>query len=276
MLHRAPQFLLVVLLVVLAGCGGLEDTLIGKKWAAQGQIVVEFMKDGKVIITNDGKSMSAKYTVIDDTRVLIEVEGVIGQLFGGDQLVYRASDGVLLKKDAPFLWPSEEARNAAKTAAKVEPSQNRVDENPAETQKQELAVRKILTSNLNPAQKAFKRGAYCDENGNSQGEYGTLGQLAACEGIRGIASSHGLTVPPYQGDSAYGYTFIVHLPTQVADRERFFVAYAYPTDGSGKSVYAMCQDGQVRVSPSQGIPEANTLFGGADWSVAPKWPVYKQ
>jgi hypothetical protein len=210
-------------------------------------------------------------------------------VLGGDQLVYRASDGVLLKKGEPFLWPSEEARKAAKEAAKAEKGRQHDAENQTAIQEHEqaqkaiakpvdedAAVRAVLKSNVFPAQVQFQGGMYSDENGNGVGEYGTLGQLAGREATGRVAvGSIRLAQPPIQkGDSAYGYTFIVHLPAQVADRERFFVAYAYPTDGSTKPVYALCHDGQVRVSPTPGLPDANALFGGADWSVAPKWLVY--
>ncbi len=167
----------------------------------------------------------------------------------------------------------------------------------------QAAAAATLKAGFFPAQIQFQAAGYQDADENSVGEYGLIGELSGRvrtnKQAAGRISLLNGALARNADFTANGYSYAVYLPAgegqvisdtddlearhsskvaQAKDQERFWVAYAWPTSAeSGRRVFAICQDGQVR-SPvnatSAGKPAWNDIFaGGSDWE-KPAWPVY--
>ncbi|HLV59956.1 MAG TPA: hypothetical protein VKY51_00985 [Fredinandcohnia sp.] len=110
---------------------------------------------------------------------------------------------------------------------------------------------------LHWAQGIFRQRAYLDADGNGEGEFGTLRQLAAADPL-----PSGSTIPapltpggPAQLDGELlvtgGYCFRIDLPEGTHARERRFVAWAWPMlEGIGTRRYCLDQDEQIWEAPA--------------------------
>lgn len=105
---------------------------------------------------------------------------------------------------------------------------------------------------LHWAQGIFRRNAYVDVDGNGEGEFGTLRQLAALDPLpSGDRLATPLAqFPPVTPDAQVfekgGYCFRLDLPEGSHARERRFVAWAWPAlEGIGTRRYCIDQDEQI-------------------------------
>ena len=153
-----------------------------------------------------------------------------------------------------------------------------------------LEPRYVLRERILPAQEQFKGGAYRDQNGNGNGEYGLLSELA---GRRDVGEGQRLALiegPLARGATAGGYSYTIYLPggtTRVADdgktetrpsvpanaetQEKSFVAYSWPSRAKDGTMYALT-NGVVYQAPYTGMPPAwNAVFGGAGFGTQPTW-----
>lgn len=105
---------------------------------------------------------------------------------------------------------------------------------------------------LHWAQGIFRRKAHVDEDRNGEGEFGTFRQLAALDPL---PSGEKLATPlaqfsPVRADADVfernGYCFRIDLPESTWERERFFVAWAWPAmEGMATRIYCIDQDEQI-------------------------------
>ena len=112
---------------------------------------------------------------------------------------------------------------------------------------------------LHWAQGIFRRNAYLDADGNGEGEFGTLRQLAAADPL---PSGESIPAPlvataggRLEGDvlEKGGYCFRLDLPEGTHARERHFVAWAWPVmEGIGTRRYCIDQDEQIWEAPAEG------------------------
>jgi hypothetical protein len=167
----------------------------------------------------------------------------------------------------------------------------------------EAASAAMLKSGIFPAQVQFQGGSYQDADQDNIGEYGLLGELSGRTRTSSIeAGQLRLLAGPLAtgpGFASSGYNFAIWLPdgaggaisdaSDLADRhgkrvpdandqERYFVAYAWPqSKDTGRRMFALCQDGQLRSLPWDGkAPAWNAVFGGADFTAEPVWPPYRR
>jgi len=167
----------------------------------------------------------------------------------------------------------------------------------------EAAAGATLKSGIFPAQVQFQGGCYQDADQDNVGEYGLLGELSGrtrtnkmeAEQIRLLAGP----IAKGPGFVSGGYNFAIYLPdgaggaisdasdlaarhTKTVDdanaQEQSFVAYAWPiSKETGRRMFALCRDGQVRSLPWDGeVPAWNAVFGGEGFDTEPVWPVYRR
>ena len=141
----------------------------------------------------------------------------------------------------------------------------------------ESAAATTLMSGIFPAQIQFQAGCYQDADGDTIGEYGTLGQLSGREVPSGGKKLQLVTGALAKGDIAQGYRFQVFLPESADAQEKHFVVYAWPlSSGQGRPL-ALLENGIVYASPTAveaNGPAWNAVFDGKEWGSAPAWPVY--
>lgn len=167
----------------------------------------------------------------------------------------------------------------------------------------EAASAATLKSGIFPAQVQFQGGSYQDADQDNVGEYGLLGELSGrTRTNRMEAGQLRLVTGPLAkgpGFVSSGYNFAIWLPdgaggaisdaSDFGDRhgktvenanaqEQYFVAYAWPqSKDTGRRMFALCQDGQLRSLPWDGnAPAWNAVFGGADFTAEPVWPLYRR
>lgn len=110
---------------------------------------------------------------------------------------------------------------------------------------------------LHWAQGIFRRNAYLDVDENGEGEFGTLGQLAAKEPLPSgntipspLTSMAGATLED-EILAAGAYCFRMDLPEGTYERERRFVAWGWPrAEGLGTRLYCLDQDEQIWEAPA--------------------------
>ncbi|AKU92816.1 hypothetical protein [Vulgatibacter incomptus] len=105
---------------------------------------------------------------------------------------------------------------------------------------------------LHWAQGLFRERAWLDQDGNGVAEFGTMGQLAGRDRLpsgevlpNSLVPSAGTRVT---GEilEAGGYCFRYDLPDSTHDRERRFIAYAWPRLlDAGRKIYCIDQDEQI-------------------------------
>lgn len=171
----------------------------------------------------------------------------------------------------------------------------------------ESAAQASLKAALFPSQITFQAGGYHDADQNGIGRYGFINELtgnkatmnAAKGDIRILTGGFAIDQMPAISNNYY---FKVYLPNgesaafSSSDEipiaglkderllENNFVVYAWPKDaGSGRKVFAMKEDGQVRTMPgfydfrynAENMPAWNLMWGDDDaqWSDAPVWPI---
>ena len=143
-----------------------------------------------------------------------------------------------------------------------------------------LEVRAVSSlRNLHWAEGTFRKGNYADVDGDGVGEFGTVLQLAAKEPLPGGALLPAPLLPPSATTGKAGllvkdgYCFSVVLPSSPDDRERRFVAYAWPerAAGSGTRTFCVDQDETIREAPA-GLfldcdkpPPADACGPGSAW-----------
>jgi hypothetical protein len=159
----------------------------------------------------------------------------------------------------------------------------------------EAAAVATLKSGILPAEVQFQAGGYMDQDGNGIGEYGLLTELGGVRPVTGAPALNLVNEEVAKGE-ANGYHFVVYLPdaagaalaepedqsaARPADakaataQERHWVAYAWPEDETGKRMFAMTEDGVVRVAPYLGdAPGWADVFGGDGWEAKPTWEAY--
>ena len=148
----------------------------------------------------------------------------------------------------------------------------------------------VLRERILHAQEQFKAGVYRDQDGDGNGEYGLLSELA---GRRDVGDAQRLALiegPLARGATAGGYSYTIYLPggaTRVADdgktetrplvpgnaevQEKSFVAYAWPSRAKDGTMYALT-NGVVYQAAYSGMPPAwNAVFGGAGFDAQPTW-----
>lgn len=167
----------------------------------------------------------------------------------------------------------------------------------------EAAAGATLKSGIFPAQVQFQSGGYQDQDGDNVGEYGTLGELSgrlkAGQAEAGMLKL--LAGPLTQGDLAAGYHYRMYLPdgkggaissddavrpaiapaaalTAAANaQERHFACYAWPESlKTGRTMYVLTQDGQLRSLPWDGKMPAWNAALGMGWEAEATWPVYQR
>jgi hypothetical protein len=166
----------------------------------------------------------------------------------------------------------------------------------------EAAAGATLKSGIFPAQVQFQGGCYQDADQDNVGEYGLLGELSGRTrtGKMEAGQIRLLMGPLANGPGlvANGYTYAMYLPdgagaisdasdltarqSKTVDdanaQERYFVAYAWPqSKDTGRRMFALCQDGQLRSLPWDGeVPAWNAVFSGEGFESEPVWPVYRR
>lgn len=132
---------------------------------------------------------------------------------------------------------------------------------------------------LHWAEGTFRKGAYADVDGDGVGEFGTILQLAAEEPLPGGGLLPAELLPPSatRGKAGLmvkqGYCFRVVLPETTDERERRFVAYAWPQleAGSGTRAFCLDQDETIREAPAglfidcQNPPPVDACGPGSTW-----------
>lgn len=166
----------------------------------------------------------------------------------------------------------------------------------------EAAAGATLKSGVFPAQIQFQSAAYQDADNDNEGEYGLFSELSGRRATNKLPAGKVklLYGPLAMGDTGSGYHYSIFLPdghggviseptgdpakprpvitdTATADaQERHWVAYAWPISrDTGRRMFAMCQDGQLRTLAWDGkTPEWNAVFGGGGFDATPTWPTY--
>jgi len=163
----------------------------------------------------------------------------------------------------------------------------------------EAAARSTLKSGLFPAQVMFQAASLVDQDGDNVGEYGFISELAGRRATAAPTAAHYVQGALAMGDIAQGYRFAVWLPDGAGGaisepavpgprpanaaaanaQERQFVIYAWPQKpgDTGRRVFALTNDGQVRAAPQAAganPPAWNDVFAGGGWDAAASWPVY--
>ena len=153
------------------------------------------------------------------------------------------------------------------------------------------AVKNHLAAELFPAEIQFSAGAYCDQDGNNIGEYGTLAELTGAALPPGQTKSDAMLKGWTAGAPIDGYRFVIYLPdgktgaissdarvrpvnkAAASAQERNFVAYAWPADAKGgERMFAIDQTGVVYADTFTGKePAWNALYGGQGWDGIPAW-----
>lgn len=157
----------------------------------------------------------------------------------------------------------------------------------------EAAAGATLRSGVFPAQVQFQAGAYMDQDGDNVGEYGTLAELAGRQKTGKVEAGqiHLLMGPLAAGDTASGYRYRMFLPDgaggaitsdgapraalpAAADaQERSFIVYAWPMSReTGRRMFALAADGQLRSQPWDGAEPAWNAALGDGWDGEPTWP----
>lgn len=85
-------FILMVVTVLVFGCG-TQNNLLGT-WEGEDGEVLEFFKDGTLIITDKFISASGNYSIIENNRVRIELDGLWG-IAGAQVINYEVSGNQL-------------------------------------------------------------------------------------------------------------------------------------------------------------------------------------
>ncbi|MEK7411731.1 MAG: hypothetical protein AAB263_00270, partial [Planctomycetota bacterium] len=146
-----------------------------------------------------------------------------------------------------------------------------------------------LSTQLFAAEFQFQGGAYCDQDGNGVGEYGTLAELTGKLAAPGQKQSETLVEGFTDGASVSGYTYAIFLPdgkgaalthsdkARTADKaaakeqEKHFVIYAWPEQADAR-MFAIDQNGVVYERPATGkAPAWNELYDGKGWDQKPTW-----
>lgn len=158
----------------------------------------------------------------------------------------------------------------------------------------EAAASATLKSGIFPAQIQFQGGGYQDQDQDNRGEYGTLAELSGRLKTNKIGAGQLklLTGPLALGDTANGYRYRMFLPdgkngaltsdnAERADnvaasdaQERYFACYAWPmSNDTGRRMFVLTQDGQLRSLPWDGKePAWNAALPGG-WEAEPSWPL---
>jgi hypothetical protein len=182
----------------------------------------------------------------------------------------------------------------------------RIPAGPHHVEVQEALAAKNLKSQILPAEVQFQAGAYVDEEGKQNGDYGFLSEMSDEVQVGGIDLN--LLGPVFQPGakgfaSVDGYTYAVYLPdgphaaigepfpgkrvinpAGIILRQRYWVAYCWPVDqAQGTRMFAINQAGKVYATPVADpivVPAWNALMGGGDkgWTdaAAPGWVPYHQ
>ena len=101
---------LLSIAALLSSCAASpEDKILGRWKEVDGTETMEFLKDGTVIVVDEGMSMAGTYKWIDNDRVKIELGG-LGALVGpvvatvsmsGGELTFTMPDGKVSKYNRP-------------------------------------------------------------------------------------------------------------------------------------------------------------------------------
>jgi len=163
----------------------------------------------------------------------------------------------------------------------------------------ESAAAATLKSGIFPAEIQFQAGGYTDVDQDNIGEYGFLPELAGGRNVGPDASIKlSLLSPQFAEPDAEvnGYRFTIFLadgmdgavgdqaeplPAEGTDqRERSFIAYAWPVDDStGHRMFALDVHGMIYAAPWNGQdPEWNSLYAGGTWDDQPGglWLPYRK
>ncbi len=164
---------------------------------------------------------------------------------------------------------------------------------------QEAATAAALKSGILPAEVQFQAGGYADGNADGIGEYGFFPELSGAgpAGADGSVTLN-LLAPAYNVEkpTINGYRFVVYLPDGkggavstlpaarpkdgAKERERFWVAYAWPSDAKqGRRAFAIDQSGNVYATkPAAKIeePKWDDLYAGKGWGSTPTWVPYRR
>jgi hypothetical protein len=153
-----------------------------------------------------------------------------------------------------------------------------------------------LSTEIFPAEQAFQKAAYIDQDGDGHGEFGFISELS---GVRATPNSPigvlQLIDSQLAAGPVEGFTYAIFLPdgkggalgepaahgprhadpAAAKDQAKRFVAYAWPTAAGGR-MYAITEAGVLFSAPATGhAPVWNDLFAGAGWDTAPTWPRYQ-
>jgi len=80
---KKVMIVLGIILIGLAGCGKSEkESIVGKWQEVDGTQIIEFFKDGTVIVKDKGDpTLTGDYRFLDDNRIRMDLKG-LGELFG--------------------------------------------------------------------------------------------------------------------------------------------------------------------------------------------------
>lgn len=79
MLLKTNKMLAVVIfLLLLPSCGGVENRIIGKWENLEEGVTFEFFEGGTVVMSQDGEGVSGTYTVVQDNQIQLEFSGLFG------------------------------------------------------------------------------------------------------------------------------------------------------------------------------------------------------
>ena len=160
----------------------------------------------------------------------------------------------------------------------------------------ESAAASTLKAGIFPSQVQFEAGGYVDEDQDGRGEYGFLSEFSG-----GVVPGSDKTLQLLQAGDwnavRNGYHFVVYLPdgaggaadqrsalgqAGIDDREKYWVAYAWPEKDQGRKIFAITHTGMVYYLPVSKGPAAkpawNEVFGGGDkgWQDVPVWQPFRR
>ena len=150
-------------------------------------------------------------------------------------------------------------------------------------------IKTTLKAGVFPAQVQFQSGGYADIDGDGIGTYGfpqhmagtplpTSGQTLQLLDAKWNAEQplpiDGWNVQIWlpNGPGTATAKAAQLSPTAEDLREQYWIAYAWPADASGDTMYAIDQNGQVYQADYWGLePQWNELYDGQDWGSDASW-----
>src|SRR5437899_2199112 len=90
--------LMLAVVAVFVSCS-TKSSIVGKWQEIGGTETLEFFKDGTLSVVNKGTAITGKYSFLDDTRIKLEIGGIVGALAGSQIVTVSIADGELSLTD---------------------------------------------------------------------------------------------------------------------------------------------------------------------------------